>query len=194
MAREKRIWFPGASYHIMSRGNYRQNIFHEKEDYQTFLQLLQDTSRRYAFELHGYCCMTNHFHLLIATEIVEIWMIMKRLNHLYAAYHNQKYKLSGHLFQGRYKSCLVQSDAYFLQTSRYIHLNPVKAGIVEHPENYPWSSYGRMIGQDGLALVNTEKTLSYFEEPRELKYQQFVESSSPYKIEKELEIQKELGE
>lgn len=196
MGREKRIWFPGATFHIMSRGNRRQNIFHEKEDYQVFFQLIQDTRKRYPFELHAYCCMRNHYHMLLETQEKEIWMIMRRINHLYASFYNYKYGFTGHLFQGRYKSCLVKSDAYFLQTSRYIHLNPVKAKIVNYPENYHWSSYRMMVGMEKVSLinVNTEKTLSYFEEPRRQQYKQFVETKSLETIEKEMEIQNDLGE
>lgn len=161
-----------------------------------FFQLIQDTRKRYPFELHAYCCMRNHYHMLLETQEKEIWMIMRRINHLYASFYNYKYGFTGHLFQGRYKSCLVKSDAYFLQTSRYIHLNPVKAKIVNYPENYHWSSYRMMVGIEKVSLinVNTEKTLSYFEEPRRQQYKQFVETKSLETIEKEMEIQNDLGE
>ena len=84
MGRKERIWYPGAVFHIMSRENYRQNIFRDKEDYQVFLQLVEDAMKRYDFELHGFCCMTNHFHMLLETGEKEIWIIMKRINQLYA--------------------------------------------------------------------------------------------------------------
>lgn len=178
----------------MSRGNYRQNIFRDKEDYQVFLQLVEDAMKRYDFELHGFCCMTNHFHMLLETGEKEIWIIMKRINQLYAAYYNNKYGLIGHLFQGRYRSCLVRDDSYFLQTSRYIHLNPVKAKLVSHPEDYPWSSYRTMIGMACLSMINTEKTLSYFRTPKKQRYREFVESTSLVKTEQALAIQQDMGE
>ena len=155
MARKNRKWFPGAIYHIMARGNYRQNIFKDDEDFKVFLLLMQDAKTKYGFKLHAYCLMTNHYHLLLETEQTEIWKIMKRINQIYAAYYNEKYRLMGHLFQGRYKSCLVENDSYFLQTSRYIHLNPVKAKMVPRAEAYPWSSYSTLIGMKQEMIENT---------------------------------------
>lgn len=191
MARKNRKWFPGAIYHIMARGNYRQNIFKDDEDFKVFLVLMQDAKTKYGFKLHAYCLMTNHYHLLLETEQTEIWKIMKRINQIYAAYYNEKYRLTGHLFQGRYKSCLVENDSYFLQTSRYIHLNPVKAKMVPRAEAYPWSSYSTLIGMKQEMIVEVKRTYAYFKEPQNFAYRNFVEDTTLNRY--EAEIQKSMG-
>ena len=192
MARKNRKWFPGAIYHIMAWGNYRQNIFKDDEDFKVFLVLMQDAKTKYGFKLHAYCLMTNHYHLLLETEQTEIWKIMKRINQIYAAYYNEKYRLTGHLFQGRYKSCLVENDSYFLQTSRYIHLNPVKAKMVPRAEAYPWSSYSTLIGMKQEMIVEVKRTYAYFKEPQNFAYRNFVEDTTLNRY--EAEIQKSMGE
>lgn len=192
MARKNRKWFPGAIYHIMARGNYRQNIFKDDEDFKVFLVLMQDAKTKYGFKLHAYCLMTNHYHLLLETEQTEIWKIMKRINQIYAAYYNEKYRLTGHLFQGRYKSCLVENDSYFLQTSRYIHLNPVKAKMVPRAEAYPWSIYSTLIGMKQEMIVEVKRTYAYFKEPQNFAYRNFVEDTTLNRY--EAEIQKSMGE
>ena len=192
MARKNRKWFQGAIYHIMARGNYRQNIFKDDEDFKVFLLLMQDAKTKYGFKLHAYCLMTNHYHLLLETEQTEIWKIMKRINQIYAAYYNEKYRLTGHLFQGRYKSCLVENDSYFLQTSRYIHLNPVKAKMVPRAEAYPWSSYSTLIGMKQEMIVEVKRTYAYFKEPQNFADRNFVEDTTLNRY--EAEIQKSMGE
>ena len=192
MARKNRKWFQGAIYHIMARGNYRQNIFKDDEDFKVFVLLMQDAKTKYGFKLHAYCLMTNHYHLLLETEQTEIWKIMKRINQIYAAYYNEKYRLTGHLFQGRYKSCLVENDSYFLQTSRYIHLNPVKAKMVPRAEAYPWSSYSTLIGMKQEMIVEVKRTYAYFKEPQNFAYRNFVEDTTLNRY--EAEIQKSMGE
>ena len=192
MARKNRKWFPGAIYHIMARGTYRQNIFKDDEDFKVFLLLMQDAKTKYGFKLHAYCLMTNHYHLLLETEQTEIWKIMKRINQIYAAYYNEKYRLTGHLFQGRYKSCLVENDSYFLQTSRYIHLNPVKAKMVPRAEAYPWSSYSTLIGMKQEMIVEVKRIYAYFKEPQNFAYRNFVEDTTLNRY--EAEIQKSMGE
>ena len=146
IARKLRTWFPGAVYHIMHRGVRRKAIFQEEMDYQVLLQVLKNSLEKYKCILHAYCLMTNHIHLLLETGDMEIWKFMKYMSECYAMYLNHKYSYRGHVFESRYKSCLVKEDAYFLQTSRYIHLNPVKAQMTNYPEDYPWSSYQTMIG------------------------------------------------
>lgn len=146
------------------------------------------------FDLYAFCLMTNHFHMLIGTKNQEIWKIMKPLCQLHAQYHNEKYGMTGHLYQGRYKSCFVRTDAQFLQTSRYIHLNPVKAGMVDHPEEYKWSSYRTIVGTENMKILNREKTLAYFQTPQEDRYRDFVETISSENNERELEIRSVMGE
>lgn len=144
--------------------------------------------------LHAYCMMTNHFHLLLETDDIDVGKFMKYLASSYAIYFNRKYGYTGHLFEGRYKSCLVKDDAYFLQSSRYIHLNPVKAGMVNRAEEYRWSSYRTMIAMqdDGITYVN--RIWEYFQKNAPARYRQFAEDSGHrYQIH-ENRIEKEIGD
>lgn len=175
MPRKKRIWYPGALYHISSRGNHKGEIFREEEDYLRYLTLLKITLTRHSFVLYSYCLMTNHVHLQIETKEDKIWDIMHCLHLQYTKYFNQKYNLVGHLFQGRYHAEIIENDAYALQTSSYIHLNPVRAKIVNNPIEYRWSSYDVYIGKRECGLVNEEKILSsLFNNSREM-YKEYVE-------------------
>lgn len=176
MAKKKRVWYPGATYHIMNRGNRRSDIFKDEEDYQVYQTILQQTMERYEFYLYAYCLMTNHIHMQIETKDVEIWKIMRYINLAYTKYFNNKYNFIGHLFQGRYKSEIIDSDAYNLQTSRYIHLNPVNAKMVDHPIDYKWSSYRVYMGTIKNEIVSDKKILSYFKNNSRQLYKEYVES------------------
>ena len=169
------MWYPGAIYHVMERGIRRQEIYREDVDYQAFMAIMKSALERNGCVLHAYCMMTNHFHILLETSETEPGRFMKQLASCYAIYFNRKYTYTGHLFEGRYKACLVKDDAYFLQTSRYIHLNPVKAKMVEHPEDYPWSSYRTMLemGDDKITEIN--RTRAYFGKNAGIRYREFVE-------------------
>lgn len=127
-------------YHIILRGINRQDIFYDDEDYQRFLETINRTKSEDEFAVYGYCLMTNHLHLLILEKIDSISRIMSRIGTSYAWWYNQKYGRSGHVFQGRFKSECVEDDNYLLAVIRYIHSNPVKAGMVQKPEDYRWSS------------------------------------------------------
>ncbi len=177
MARKKRVWYPGAIYHLMGRGNRHQKIYGDEEDFQVFISLIKAVMVKYPFDIHSFCLMTNHYHFLLETKVDEVWKIMKYLVQNYTQYYNCKYRCDGHLFQGRYRSCLVEDDAYFLHTSRYIHLNPVKANMVAHPEDYKWSSYQTLIGMKDLSFVTRDRVLSYFNKPENHAYRLFVEES-----------------
>ena len=176
MAKKKRIWYPGAVYHITNRGNRRADIFKDEEDYQVYLIILQQTMDKYPYILYSYCLMTNHIHMQIETKDVEIWHIMRYINLLYTKYFNNKYNFIGHLFQGRYKSEIIENDTYNLETSRYIHLNPVKANMVNTPIEYKWSSYDTYMGQRKSEIVSEEKILSYFKGNSRKLYKDYVES------------------
>jgi len=130
MARPLRIEFAGASYHITARGNERKDIFKSVRDRDRFLSCLESATERYGAVVHAYCLMTNHYHLLLATPSGNLSQIMRHINGAYTMYFNTKRKRSGHLFQGRYRGILVEADEYAKELSRYIHLNPVRAGIV----------------------------------------------------------------
>ena len=177
MPRKYRVWYPGAAYHIMCRGNNRQEIFQDEEDRLVFLNTLKDVKELMPYLLHSYCLMTNHFHLQIETADINIGQVMKRINMLYAIYFNKKYNFVGHLFQGRYRSELIESAPYHLHISRYIHLNPVRANIVERPELYQWSSYNTYMGEQQDQLITTAKVLGCFSPPADQHYREYVEEA-----------------
>ena len=204
MPRKPRIWYPGAIYHVMSRGNRRTNIFKEPEDYIQFLEFLKIIQSTFPFKIHAICLMTNHFHFQIETKDVELWKIMQRILTLYAGYFNNKYSYNGHLFQGRYVSCLIETDQYFLEVSRYIHLNPVKAKMVTQPQEYIYSSYAcyhpkalsSSLFKGTLSLyssiLDTSRTLAYFRGDKS-KYEQFVKDGLNKNNEDE-QIRKDIRE
>lgn len=147
MGRPLRIEYPGALYHITSRGNERKKIFLDDGDRTTFLEILADYHNRYYIYIHSFVLMENHYHLILETPQGNLLKVMHGLNGHYTGYFNRKYSRNGHLFQGRYKGILVDKDSYLLQLSRYVHLNPAKAGIVDKPEQYLWSSYPSFTGK-----------------------------------------------
>ncbi len=141
MARPLRIEFPGAWYHVMNRGSARQTIFHHSQQYQLFIDLLKEAHNRYQLEIHAYCLMSNHYHLFVRTPYSNLSRIMRHIDGVFTQKYNRINKTDGPLFRGRYKAILVDADEYQMQLSRYIHLNPVTAGLVQDPVAYPWSSY-----------------------------------------------------
>lgn len=165
MARQLRIEFEGAFYHITSRGNLRDRIFFDDKDKEMFLEVLKKTKERYGYLLHTYALMDNHYHLLIETPKANISQIMQNLNTSYTVYINRKYQRSGHLFQGRFKGIIVDKNEYLVALSRYIHLNPVRARIVQRPEDYRWTSYRAYTNEMVKSFfVDTTDTLSCFSE------------------------------
>ncbi|WP_078429801.1 REP-associated tyrosine transposase [Alkalihalobacterium alkalinitrilicum] len=176
MARKPRVWFPGAVFHITSRGNRRASIFYEPDDRLMYLSILEETRKFFPFHLHAYCLMTNHIHLLLETIDNPTKDIIKKLHSLYAIYFNKRYKTSGHLFQGRYHAELIRDDPHFLEVSRYIHLNPVAAKMVTRPDSYRWSSYAAYNSSRSNPHIKTERILSYFPHPQKQNYQKFIES------------------
>ena len=153
MARALRIEYEGAFYHITSRGNDRKRIFFHKSDYSKFKFYLEEGIKKFEYRIHSYVLMTNHYHLLIETPNANLSKLMHYINGSYTTYLNIKRGRSGHLFQGRFKSILVDKDSYLLELSRYIHLNPVVAGIVEKPHDYFHSSYNSFINKKGESIV-----------------------------------------
>jgi len=147
MARPLRVEYPGAYYHVINRGNAGEDIFYTIRDREKFLEYLEKAVERFSIIIHTYCLMTNHYHLLIETPQANLSLAMQWLNVSYAAYYNKKRQRSGYLFQGRFKSVLVEADEYLKPLSRYIHLNPVQAKTVNSPGEFPWSSYPAFIGK-----------------------------------------------
>ncbi len=147
MARPIRIEYPGAFYHVFSRGNQKQLIFFSDEDRCEFLSCLRDANRKFGAIVHTYGLMPNHYHLFLETPLANLSRIMHLLMANYTSYINKKHDRHGHLFQGRFRSVLVEAATYAKELSRYIHLNPVRSGLVERPEQYRWSSYGYFRGE-----------------------------------------------
>jgi putative transposase len=147
MARPLRIEYAGAVYHVTSRGNERKAIFRDDEDREKFFSSLSDLPNRFGVVIHGFVLMGNHYHLLLETPSPNLQRAMQYLNTAYTVYFNRRHHRAGHLLQGRYKAFVIDKDSYLLSVSRYLHLNPVRAGMVKRPEEYPWSSYREYIGK-----------------------------------------------
>jgi len=146
MARPLRIEFPGAVYHVTSRGNARESIYLDTKDRKEFLAVLEDVVARFNWLCHAYCLMDNHYHLLIETPEPNLSRGMRQLNGVYTQRLNRRHNRVGHVFQGRYKSILVERESHLLELCRYVALNPVRAGIADAPGRYRWSSYRATAG------------------------------------------------
>jgi putative transposase len=178
--RKPRFEYQGAYYHVIARGNHRQKVFLDIGDRVRYLKYLGETLREREFKLYAYCLMGNHIHLLI--KQCSEWplsRVMHRLQTAYTQFFNTKHHTSGHLFQGRYKSILVDSDAYLLQLIRYIHLNPWRAKMEEKIGKYPWSSHGQYVRKDKKpsAPVESDEVLKQFSKIKPVarkRYQQYV--------------------
>ncbi len=186
MARPLRIEYEGALYHIATRGNERRNIYFSRGDYEKFFEYVKEAIERHGIILYAYVLMSNHYHLLIETSEANLSKVMHHINSSYTMYINKKRKRSGHLFQGRYKAIVVDRDNYLMELSRYIHLNPVRAKIVESPEEYTYSSYKYYVTKGKNDLLYVDFILDMMSRDRseaKKKYRIFVESA----IGKELE-------
>jgi putative transposase len=146
MARPLRVHVPGALYHVMSRGNARQQIFVADEDYAHFLDRLSMTAARCAVRCHAYCLMWNHFHLVLEPDHIPLSRMMQQLNSIYSQWFNRRRERIGHVLQGRFKAFLIDREGYFPRVLRYIALNPVRAGLVEDACDWRWSSYRATAG------------------------------------------------
>lgn len=187
MARPLRIEFPGAFYHVMNRGNTGTKIFRSERDREKFLDYVGKAVERYDIKVHTYCLMGTHYHLLIETPHGNLSQAIKWINVSYSVYFNRKRRRFGHLFQGRFKAILVDADEYLKHLSRYIHLNPVRARMVEHCREYPWSSYRALSGYvESPEWLERDWLLSLFGSKRDIakkRYRDFVESVQNGKIE-----------
>jgi putative transposase len=143
MPRRARLAVAGIPWHIIQRGNNRTACFYSAQDYRLYLQVLSEQATKYGCKIHAYVLMTNHVHLLLTPEkATGPSLMMKNLGQRYVQYINKTYRRTGTLWEGRFKSCLAQEEDYVLVCYRYIEMNPVRAGMVESPGEYPWSSYG----------------------------------------------------
>ena len=141
MARPLRIEFPGGLYHVTSRGDRRENIYLCDADRQRWVDLLGEVCTRFNWFCYAYCLMDNHFHIVVETVDGNLSAGMRQLNGVYTQWHNRSHNRVGHVFQGRFKAIVVQRESYLLELARYVVLNPVRAGMCNMPEDWPWSSY-----------------------------------------------------
>lgn len=187
MARPLRILYENAWYHVMNRGAGKKNVFRNDIQRAIFLELLDECNKAFNVEIHAYCLMDNHYHLLISTPDANLSRVMRHLNGVYTQQYNRMMKTDGALFRGRYNAQLIDEDNYLLLVSRYIHLNPVEAGLVEKPADYKWSSYPVYINMmrrpDWLTtkivcdMVKNTKLLSHV-----MNYQDYVENKDMEEI------------
>ena len=177
MARPVRIEYEGAFYHVTARGNERKKVFISRADYEKFLANLKEAATRFSVIVHTYVLMGNHYHLIVETPKANLSSFMHVIQSGYTTYFNRKRGRAGHLFQGRFKSILVDKDAYLLELSRYIHLNPVRARMTDMPETYPFSSYPALIDPAKETFVFRDLILGMSHGPEG--YRRFVESGKP---------------
>lgn len=171
MPRVARIKSKSKIYHIMIRGINQQNIFSVDGDYEKFMAILSKYHKKSEYEIYAYCLMGNHAHLLIKEEREALPHAMKRIGTSYVSWYNWQYNRKGHLFQDRYKSEPVEDDVYFLTVLRYIHQNPLKAGLTDDIASYQWSSYNEYINQP--KIVNIEFALKMFHQERDKAIERF---------------------
>jgi len=156
MSRSARFFLDNACYHLMVRGNQKQRIFLENDDFNEYLGLLKRYKRKYCFKLYGYCLMPNHVHLIVGLEKSHMLSkIMQGLNLAYASWFNKKYNKVGHLWQGRYKSMLINKDKYLLDCIEYVEMNPIRANMYQSPFDHPWNSWRERAGHERSYLLDT---------------------------------------
>ena len=198
MARPLRIEFPGALYHVTSRGDRRQPIYEQDADRKVFLNTLAEVVERYNWVCHAYCLMTNHYHLVVETVEGNLSQGMRQLNGVYTQASNRTHNRQGHLFQGRFKSILVDKDSYLLELSRYVVLNPVREKMVVSPEDWLWSSYRAMVGDSIVPdWLDTGYLLAQFRGSRKRareRYAEFVREGMEHDIWHDLRQQIYLGD
>jgi REP element-mobilizing transposase RayT len=190
MARPLRLEYPGAVYHLTSRGNAREAVYLDDEDREGFLEVLGEAVARYGWRCHAYCLMDNHYHLLVETPEPNLSLGMRHLNGVSTQRFNRRHGRVGHRFQGRFKAILVDRDRYLLELARYIVLNPVRAGVVKDAAAYPWSSYCATAGQAPYPVwLTRDWVLRQFAKTRTVaqrRYAQFVaegqEARSPWSL------------
>jgi putative transposase len=187
--RKPRLHVSGGLYHVILRGNGRQAIFFDDDDRIRWMRFLQTGLERYQDEVHAYCWMTNHVHMAIRSASRPLSELMRFTAAQYARQTNRKMGRSGHLFERRYRAILVDADNYLLALIRYIHLNPVRAGLARGPRDYPWSSHRAYLGNHSTEWLSTDWVLSQFGGSRpksRLAYARFMASSDHWEVPEEL--------
>jgi putative transposase len=184
MARKPRIVMDNGYYHIIQRGNDRRKVFRAGADYKYFYLLLKKYLAKYPSRLYHYCLMSNHLHLLIeVTAANDLSKLMQGVNLSYTLYYKKRYKFTGSLWQGRYKSIPIEKDEYLIECGRYIERNPVRAGIVGDPKDYFFSSYNfyaHGLGSDIITQDVLYERLGHDEDTRQAKYREYALQERPY--------------
>ena len=182
MPRRPRLFVPGGFYHVTARGNHQQSLFNDVVDYRALDQIVAASLEAARARLHAYCWMTNHIHLLVEIAELPLGVLMQRIGTRFARAMQKRVPTTGHLFDNRYHARLVDVDEYFLAVVRYIHLNPVRAGIVTSPDQYPWSSHDIYCGHRQVVWVTTDFGLDLFAsrtpEARR-RYRQYLDEAVP---------------
>jgi REP element-mobilizing transposase RayT len=163
MPRSPRIIVPNGLYHVTARGNRRQAVFIDDRDRNTFLLLLERVSAALRWHCYGFCLMPNHYHLVVETPNADLSAGLQRLNSRYAEAFNRRHEVGGHLFQGRFHAVAVESDWHLLELSRYLALNPVRAGLCRTPADWRWSSYRAVLALAGApSFLAVDRVLRHF--------------------------------
>ena len=172
MARRPRLFAPGVLYHVIVHGNQRQKTFTSAADYQAYLDRLAKYRRQYGYTIYAFCLMSNHVPLLVQSSETPLSEFMQGLQQSYTQYFNRRHKKSGHLFEGRYKAIVCQEEPYLLELIRYIHLNPVRAGMVERAEEYEYSGHHAYLQGKGTEIIDPARVLGMLGGAR--RYERFV--------------------
>lgn len=186
MSRPLRIEFPGAWYHVMNRGRRREDIFLQPNDYAAFLKIIRESAERWNVKIAAYCLMSNHYHLLLQTPEGNLARCMRHINGVYTQHFNRTHRQDGQLFRGRYKAVLVEDDSHLLEVLRYIHRNPLGAGLVRQLDDYPWSSHACYLSLakqwDWLECETLLTMLAKKKSQRKQAYLDFVTQDEPQEI------------
>jgi len=178
MGRPRRIQFAGACYYIVLEGNNRQDLFLSSQDRRQFLSFLRAHKARYGLRVYAYCLLDHEAHLVLETSQPNLSLVMQGFNTLYTKYFNSAHNSSGHLFGGRYKALLVDPQAALAETTRFVHLLPLRSGLKEKPWRYPWSSCSAYVeSEQGESLVDSEAVLARFAQVRlkqSVRYLQYI--------------------
>lgn len=184
MARPVRLNYSNTFYHVLSRGNERRRIFRDRRDYRKFIELLGEMSEKFRIDVHAFVLMPNHYHLLVQTQEPNLSMAIQWLGVSYSTWFNKRHNRNGHVFQGRFKSFIVENDRYMAALCIYIHRNPVRSGLSKSLSKYPWSSYHAYVGRDDkLPWLKRSLILGVFENSKK----EFVMAHSEF-INKEEKI------
>lgn len=183
MTRPLRIEYEDALYHVMNRGQSRQDIFFQDDDYEEFFKIIAEANHHWKIQVYAYCLMRNHYHICLGTPQGNISRAMRHIDGVYTQRYNRAHHVDGPLFRGRYKAIIIDSEEYLGSVVRYIHLNPVKAKVVEKPQEYPWSSHKFYLKPDRRPQwLKTNKLLESFDGPKG--FQEYVMEGNGPEIEK----------